>query len=130
GQCRTVGCCARAGRDGWLRREGHGTPAVCPIPLESRHGGALVISDGCTDLAGHGQAQCHILGREPVRAALFKEEAVSWTSAECVDFVAHAAFTHVTDATGSRGHCEGTDPAHRGSPPLPSSSPPYASACL
>src|SRR4029453_575097 len=92
-----------------LGREGGGTPALRLIPLESRHGGALVISDGCTHLAGDGQEQRDILGREPVIAALRKEEAVAGAAAECVDFVAHAAFTHVTHPAGAWGDGEGTD---------------------
>src|SRR5262249_43379732 len=53
------------------------------------------------------QEQCHILGREPVIAALFKEEAVAGASAECVDLVAYAAFAHVTDPAGACGDGEG-----------------------
>jgi hypothetical protein len=100
-------CRARAWLWKRLGREGGGTPAVCPIPLESRHGGALVIRDGRTDLAEDGQDQGHILGREPVRAALCTEEAVAGASAACVDFVAHAAFAHVTHPAGACGDGEG-----------------------
>src|ERR671937_2466610 len=70
-----------------LGREGRGKPALCPIPLESRDIGELVRGDGRTDLAGDGQEPCHILGREPVIAALRKEEAVAGAAAECVDLV-------------------------------------------
>src|SRR5712671_1496921 len=106
---RTVGRCARAGRCGRLGREGRGKPGLRPIPLESCHVGALVISHGGADLAGDPQEHRDVLRAEAVIAALLEEEAEAGASAECVDFVAHAAFAHVTHPAGACGDGEGTD---------------------
>ena len=63
-------------------REGGRKPALGNITAEPGHVGELIVGYRGAHFASDRQEQRDILGREPVIAALCKEEAVSWMSAE------------------------------------------------